>query len=465
MLQSPGVEPELLNRGLKSGRELLEKVKFEITGRGPFSIGKLDYLAPKEQSEIADQLGSLLYSMAGAELQLATADSHVDKSTIERAEEWNRLAGKVSPKLDLPVQFQAEYIRNMQQGQNPVVSSSDFNASAKGASTYAKMLAAHQSDLIEEWVALSDQWVGESPTDPGRWFSLASAKLAQGELQSALSSMDVAVRLQPESMTAIFWRGVFRLKATDFDGAKRDFTTCVLKQEDLMSARYNRALANNSLGDYKAALEDLNWIVDHKQATTRVFSLRSQLYVALNDSARAKSDLQTAIESTPLSPEDWVARGVLKIQSAPKNALADFQQALKLDSNNSAAHFNSAHVYSEILGDLPAAINSLTELEKLGKKNASVIASRGILLARNDQDDLAIQDANSAAALQPNPLEMLQIAGIFSLVATSESELGFAATWLSRSIAADKTMAELAVQDPDLIKLRQSPKFSQVLGN
>lgn len=463
MLQSPGVEPELFQKGIASGAALLKNLQFSPDSQN-FGLNKLELLDPSEQLVVREDLGTLLFSMASAQLQLSMANSAGQEDSIEQARQWNDLAGQLSNKLVLPVASQNRRIRQLKSGSPDSPSNSESQEITDDASTFAKMLAAHQQGLTAQWESLADQFVSEAPTDPSRWFSLASAKLANGELKSALSSMDVAARLQPESATATFWRGIFRLKSNDFEGARDDFTSCLLRQDDLLAARYNRALALKALGKNAAALEDLDWIIQHQQASPRIYSLRSQLNVALGDIPKARTDVQAALAAKPLSADDWVARGVLKIQADPNGALADFQHALKLDSSNLAAHFNSAHVYSEVLNDLPSAIQSLTALEKSGQENASVIASRGILYARNKQFVEAVSDAKLAAGLQPGALEMLQIAGIYSLVASDEAELSKAATWLARSIASSSDMETLAAQDPDLVKLRSSPKFAQVLG-
>ncbi|MFO0941493.1 MAG: serine/threonine-protein kinase [Pirellulales bacterium] len=464
MLQSPGVEPELFEKGLSSGWGILSILHFKPNDPQHFGLMKFEMLEPSEQQKVREDLGTLLFSMASAQLQLSIVDSSNAESTIEQAKTWNRLAGELSTKLKLPVDSQEMRIQQLQRGESDEALIAEHFQDKRNDSTFAKMLAAHQQGLTAQWESLAETLVSEGPTDPSRWFSLASAKLAKGELKSALSSMDVAVRLQPKSMTATFWRGVFRLKSNDFTGAKTDFTACLHQESDLLAARYNRALALKALGENAAALEDLNWIIQQRQASPRIYSLRSQLNAAVGDIQTAKADVQAALAAKPFAADDWVARGVLKIQSDPKGALADFEQALKLDSSNMAAHFNSAHVCSEMLGDLPSAISSLTALEKSAQESASVIASRGILYARNKQVAEAISDAKTAAKLQPAALEMLQIAGIYSLVASDEVDLSKAATWLARSIAANSDMESLAVQDPDLAKLRSSPKFAQILG-
>ena len=275
--------------------------------------------------------------------------------------------------------------------------------------------------------------------------------------------MDVAARLQPDSSTSAFWRGVLRLKNSEFAEARDDFTFCIAQQESLYAARYNRALAQKSLGENQAALKDLDWLVENQYKTPRVFSLRSQLQVLLNNIPGARADIQSALAAKPVSTDDWVSRGVLKISTDARGALADFSQALKTDPSNLAAHFNSAHVHSEVLGDVPAAVESMNAIVDSGQQSASVLASRGILLARIQKSDEARRDAQAAAGLQPSALEMLQIAGIYSMISKDDTDLQLAATWLARSIAANADMKSLADGDPDLAKLRETHRYRSIM--
>lgn len=478
MLRSPGIEPELLGKGLDSGLSILAEVG-QRSPNSQLNSGKQDLqkllqaLEPRERDSLTSQLADLYFAMAGAQAELAAqgnrkvledANGNL-QSAIEKATRWNSLAASLSQEFALPVQFQAQRIASLTKPNDKAKTSQNTELASKldNASTYAQMLAAHERGEVAQWSKLADKLVSERPTDPKSWFSLASARLATGEIRSALSAMDVAARLQPDSSTSVFWRGVLRLKNNEFSAARDDFTFCIAQQESLYAARYNRALAQKSLGENQAALKDLDWLVENQYKTPRVFSLRSQLQVLLNNIPGARADIQSALGAKPVSTDDWVSRGVLKISTDARGALADFSQALRTDPSNLAAHFNSAHVHSEVLGDVPAAVESMNAIVNSGQQSASVLASRGILLARIQKFDEARRDAQAAVGLQPSALEMLQIAGIYSMISKDDADLQLAATWLARSIAANADMKSLADGDPDLAKLRGTNRYRSIM--
>lgn len=484
MLRSPGIEPELLSKGLESGLGILTEIgQQSSTSRLQSNHQQQDQyldlqirlqaLELGERDSLTSQLADLYFAMSGAQAELAAqgnrkvledADGNL-QNALEKAMKWNTLAAQISPEFSLPVQFQAQRIERLTKPTDKVKTPQDDELASQpdNASTYSQMLAAHERGEIALWSKLADKLVSERPADPKRWFSLASARLASGEIRAALSAMDVAARLQPDSSTSVFWRGILRLKNSEFANARDDFTFCIAQQESLYAARYNRALALKSLGENQAALKDLDWLVDNQYQTPRVFSLRSQLQVLLNNIPGAQADVQSALAAKPVSTDDWVSRGVLKISTDARGALADFNQALKTDPSNLAAHFNSAHVQSEVLGDVPAAVESMNAIVNSGQQSASVLASRGILLARIQKFDEARRDAQEAAVIQPSALEMLQIAGIYSLISKDDTDLQLAATWLARSIAANADMKSLADGDPDLAKLRKTDRYRLIM--
>lgn len=482
MLRSPGIEPELLSKGLDSGLSLLAEIgqlfpESQLQSNLSQQYLDLQKLLPAlesgEREGPISQLADLYYAMAGAQAELASqgnrmvldsADGNLQRA-LEKAVHWNNLAARISPELSLPVRYQAQRIENIADLESKIKTAQDTELASKldDASTYAQMLAAHERGAVSQWSNLADKLVSERPTDPKSWFTLASARMATGEIRLALSAMDVSVRLQPDSSTSVFWRGILRLKSSEFAAARDDFSFCIAKEESLYAARYNRALAQKSLGENQAALNDLDWLVENQYRTPRVFSLRSELHVLLNGIPSAQADVQSALAANPVSTDDWVSRGVLKISTDPRGALADFNHAIKTDSSNLAAHFNSAHVHSEVLGDIPAAVESMNAIVNSGQQSASVLASRGILLARIQKSDEARRDAKDAAGLKPTALEMLQIAGIYSIISEDDTDLQLAATWLARSIVANIDMKSLADGDPDLAKLRKTDRYRSIM--
>ena len=114
---------------------------------------------------------------------------------------------------------------------------------------------------------------------------------------------------------------------------------------------------------------------------TRCISLRSRLHSELGDAARAAEDLRDGLRRTPGDELSWVTRGVARLHDQPRDALADFRQALALNPRSQPALQNIAHVLSERLGDLDGAIGALNQWIGFEPRSASALASRSVLLS------------------------------------------------------------------------------------
>lgn len=463
MLRSPGGELELIANGIESATTLLQA--WQIADRTPMLKDQLKNLTDIEQAEVMQHLGDLLFAMASAEAQLAFKDQGSHDERIVNSIKWNRMAAELVPELHQLTSFRQQSLESQLQQTKRQPTTLEIDQIKHSDNHFLLMLVAREQGNTERWLYYADQLVNERPADPTRWFTLASARLAAGDLVRACDAFDVSVKLQPKSATALFWRGVARLQAGEASTAREDFSQCIALRPDWVPPRYNRALSHRVTMDFTAALDDLDWIVAAGQGGPRVFSLRSQIHSATGERVKAAEDRSAALKSKPRNADDWVSRGVLNISQEPKAALADFQSALLISPNNAAARLNIAHVQAEVLGDTNEAIKTLSTLIDLKQGRTSAIASRGILRARSGAINEALADAEWAARSKPSAIEMMQIAGIHAMAASGQTGKEVALVWLARALAVDPSLRRLAGEDSDLASLRGLQEFRALVAS
>jgi serine/threonine protein kinase/predicted Zn-dependent protease len=461
LLCSPGGESELLQDGIERARETLKQ--WSVSDDQQQFASTLRLLSADKRADARQQIGSLSYALAGAEVQLAMLGEGAQRtSLLSDATQWNLLSAEMLPELDGIVRWRERRIDELlEPSERPSATSLD---SPPAESTFAQMLAAREAGDNQLWRRYAEQLVNQRPSDPTHWFSLASARYAAGDLTRAHEAFDVSAKLQKDSAMSVFWRGMTGLRTNDFAQASEDFSQVIAMRANWLAPRYNRALAYQGLRKFSLAIDDLNWIVHSGQAGPRVFSLRSQIHAAMNEREKAIEDRKLALLAPARDADDWVSLGVLKIQQAPTAALQDFAQALRLSPRNVAARFNTAHVQSEVLHDNEAAITTLSTLIEARLGGTSAVASRGILEARLGRRQDALADAVWAAQTQPTALEMLQIAGIYALTSTQTNDDQLALSWLARALSMDPTLGKMAQADPDLIRLRELPAFEVLVA-
>ena len=440
LLQTPGREPELLHEGMIAGQAIVAKWMADDAGgmRLKTVINQLD---ADRAAAVRRQLRDLLRIMSDVAGQLSVIEPNTQDRMAADVSRLNLLAELVGPKLGET--SKAGDLRDL----------------------FIQALNARNEKRFADWESLSEQMVVEQPQDPSQWFTLGAARWTMGEFEAARHAFDVAEKLQPNSAVALFWRGVCELQIGKAIAAKNDFSLCLDSRPDWMPAIYNRALASRMLSDYTEALADVKRIIDMGQGTTRVFSLQSQLQQQAGNEAEARASRELALNAKPQDADDWVSRGILKLPNDPTAALQDFVRAREMNPAHAGAIQNIAHIQSEITHENQAAIEALTQLISLRPNSASPIASRGIVFGRISRVEDAIADAKVAEALvaetlRPNAVEMLQIAGIYSLACEDlDSRKSLAISWLAKAVAADPRLRSIAATDPDLKNVAGMEQF------
>jgi tetratricopeptide (TPR) repeat protein len=430
-------------------------------------LADVDRLDEESQKTLRFQLASLAHLMANAQYQMARQAGDNDKAVLrDRARSWNDLACELRPQLRPLAAYQN---RKFSRKLDDVAENDAAIANLPGdADLDLRAIWAAESGDAALWRELTQQQLDQQPTNVTHWFNLALANVRLGELDAAAASFDVSNRLQPRILATLLNRGICNLDRGEPRLAFDDFSACLQLEPRMMVPRFNRALASHQLGNHREALEDLNELVRQGFATTRIVLMRGQVHDALGDQKAADADRRTALEIAPRDANDWVARGVSRLASSPKEALNDFKAALRLRPDDTNAIENAAHVYAERLGEPVPAIELLTRLISIRPNSPSAVASRGVLRARLGRTESAAADAHAAAALSPGAREKLQIAGIHALLSDKldrDQHRENALIWLARALRTDVGLAPLARGDSDLASLRNDRRFSQLVGN
>jgi len=464
-LSTPGREPELLASGLLRSSQLMKQ--WHIDSDEWKNLSDVERLDDRSQKALSIQLGKLAYLMADAEYRLALQSVGSGKdATVGKSRYWNRMAGKLNPALRPLADFQNEQISL---GLDRIKPDRDRVAAAglKDDLDLRAMLAAQSGDAVL-WRKLTEELLDEQPTNATLWYYLAIANGLLGDAEAAAACFDVSNRMQPRSIAILFNRGLCNLERGENQLAWSDFSSCIRLNPGLMNPRFNRAIAAFRLRDYVAALDELDELIDRDQTTTRILLMRARVHEAMGNSDAAEADRIAALSIEPRDADDWVARGVSRLDDSPLSALEDFESALLVRPSDFNALNNAAHVYAERLDKPKQAISLLSRLAEIRPKSAYIVATRGILLARTGNCPLALADAQRAAERSPSGREQLQISGIHALISDKDErnvhrEKAF--YWLARALRSNLQLATIARDDSDLANLQDDPKFGMMIEN
>ncbi len=443
-LSTPGKEPELLTDGLWQSSELLEP--WQISDEHWQQTSGANLLAPEEQSKLARSMAELLEFNAAAEDALAK-QSGDDKARRQ--------------------QHESSALRMREQGRA-------FAPSPEALSSMIPVVPMTPESLSSRREFIRDR-LQRQPTNVTLWFQLATNQMQRGELESAVASFDFCDKMLPNTVTTIFNRGVCNLWLERYTEAVADFSSCLEIRPLLMISHFNRAVALHKQGEHHAALQDLDTAIKSGNPKSRMLFFRAEVHDRVGNTELAKADREVGLTIAPQDINDYLARGYLRLNDSPSDALADFQAAERIDGHNPSVLQNLANLYAESLSDVGTSIAYLDRLIALRPDEAGPVASRGILKARLKDFQAAIADAESTAVLSPGGREKLQIAGIYSMASEQASERqtpvageagilrSLAIQWLARALQDEPILAGLTRTDPDLKAIQNDPQFRRLV--
>src|SRR5206468_478074 len=147
-----------------------------------------------------------------------------------------------------------------------------------------------------------------------------------------------------------FGRGRVASRLRQFPQAALDFTAFLERRPQAPEGYLERARALEGLNDCGKALADLDRALALGASETLALFPRSRLKKKLGDAEGSLRDLEAALRARPQDDTGWIMRAIARLPGDPRAALADLDEALKLNPVSEFALQNKAHVLSEVLG-------------------------------------------------------------------------------------------------------------------
>ena len=270
------------------------------------------------------------------------------------------------------------------------------------------------SEKYREAIGELSKAVIENPRHVAAQISLGVAFHRVGEDDRALACYEAALKLDPKSAEAHYFRANILFNKGNVREAIEGYTTAIGLKPELIEAHVKPA-PQDRLTDYTASPTDihriakparrileLNKMVEANPRQASLFKDRAAEYERLGNYEQAIADYSSSLEIQPKDANTLHSRGIAYEQIGQTDrALEDFQQASACDPSLSDLYINRGIDFAKS-GNFRQAITSLTGGIRLAPKNPNGYFNRGITYLQLGEFDHAIADFTNVIKLSPN---------------------------------------------------------------
>ena len=430
-------------------------------------------LPADERNRLAEDARELLLLLASARVRLAPKDREVLRSAlglIDRAESIPELAPSQALWMD-----RARYLELMGESKQsqtaqlrareiPLASARDHYllatalVRAGGAEKYARALAA-----LDRAVALD-------PRHYWSWMQRGMCHTELGDYVLAAGDFGHCTGLWPDFAWGHFDLGYVQAKSGNKSEAVLSYTRALDCDPDLVAAREHRGLTCVELKRYPEALVDLDQVLAKEKSLASVHAGRGMALEALGRHAEADEAFRLAFGQTAELPAArrvqirW-AYGFAVASRLPREAREAFSDVLEQDPLNKEALYGLA-MLAMAKGNNPEALEFFSRALESAPNFFDARRYRAVLLARNGSLERASEDINWCLEREPRSGDSLYAAACVAALAAkqlsdtklADQALDLLAKALARGVGRNK-----ASNDPDLVQIRDDPRFRQLL--
>ncbi|MCY2964998.1 MAG: tetratricopeptide repeat protein [Planctomycetota bacterium] len=257
------------------------------------------------------------------------------------------------------------------------------------------------------------------PENAATYWHLARLRVAQGEVDEALQSLDDAVRVGPLWLEPRLMRGFLRLSLANLDGAAEDFDFVIEANPKSTDAWRGRALVYEKRSDVPRALDALEKALALDPENSDCHLARSRIRMAEYDLESARRDLDAALSSVPNLLPALLSRAQVSLQLGNyEQARRDYDAILRDHPEFTPALIGRSLVWDQTgdsdrsREDLEAAVQSAPE--DAHSLEIARLLMKADLARANEEYAEAIAAATEAIEYGPEEMEPYQCrAGAF----------------------------------------------------
>ena len=469
LLYARTADRKQLDQGVSQCRRALDR--YQVLDQQDWQhSAALSLLPPADREKLKTDVGELLFLSSRATAMLASyeSDRQRGRARIDQALEFNDAALNCFESGAVPRAVWQERHELLQElgkkGDALSLVKKLQGTSYRNARDYflAAQLKAVNGNFRDA-LPLLERSLQLEPQSFAAWFVKGNCHDGLMQFPEAAACYSTCVALRPDFHWGWFNRGLVRLRLDQAQDACADFTRVLETEPDLAEAYLNRGLAQEALRRYDEAIADLNSAMGRGAPRSEIYLRLARVRNRAGDAPGARRDYEQGMRLPPIDESGWVARGLARMDREPRAALADFDEALKLNPRSFVALQNKSHIFADDLGDDEQAVATLNRAVSLYPDNYLCRAGRGVSLARLGRRQPAVDDAQASLLLDSHPPTLYQVGCIYALTSRQHPDDRLQALPLLSAALKGGFGLDLVDKDRDLDPMRTCAEFQRLV--
>lgn len=233
------------------------------------------------------------------------------------------------------------------------------------------------------------------------YFYRAIAKYSLDDMRGAAADATLAIDRNPYITDAYEIRGVVRQNMGDLEGAISDYNKVLEMMPVNKGVLYNLAIAHQEAGRIDSAEVVFNRLFKIAPGFDRGYTGYAAMLLEKGDTVGAQAKIDKALEINRFNVGALLFHANLAMKEGKegfKTALADMDEAIRLEPRQSSFFVNRAYLRHE-LDDYYGAMSDFDYALQLDPANTSAFFNRALLRAEVGDNDRAVADLDKVVAL------------------------------------------------------------------
>ncbi len=249
-----------------------------------------------------------------------------------------------------------------------------------------------------------------SPDNAALHFDLSLALAKLGDSGSAREELDAAIRLDPKMAKAYNQLGIWQIRNNERAKAEDAFKTAISADSQFVEAKNNLGVLYACSGKDAEAVELLRFAIQGRPDYAPAHMNLGLVLAAEGKYSEADREFRLALRSSPKDLNAYNALGMIAAKlGRGDEAIEILQKVLQARPSSTIAHLNLGMALSTDGFDLPGALAQFSEAIRLDSKAPSAYFNKGRVLYELDRVQEARAELENACRLQPDYPEALYL--------------------------------------------------------